>query len=80
MSTIGSSPLLACTDFPSPCTDVDLPELPADYSILDALKQRIELAKKIESGQHKATKEAHEDNWLKQAAEAMEIDLDSDME
>ena len=60
--------------------DVDLPELPADYSILDALKQRIELAKKIESGQHKATKEAHEDNWLKQAAEAMEIELDSDME
>ncbi|ORY72598.1 P-loop containing nucleoside triphosphate hydrolase protein [Leucosporidium creatinivorum] len=60
--------------------DVDLPELPADYSILDALKQRIELAKKIESGQHKATKEAHDDNWLRQAAEAMEIDVDSDMD
>lgn len=29
---------------------------------------------------HKATKEAHEDNWIKQAAEAMDIDLDSDME
>lgn len=29
---------------------------------------------------HKATKEAHEDNWIKQAADAMDIDLDSDME
>jgi hypothetical protein len=67
------------TDSSSP-SDVDLPELPSDFSILDKLKERIELAKKIESGMHKATKEAHEDNWLKQAAEAMDIELDSDLE
>lgn len=47
---------------------------------MDKLKERIELAKKIENAMHKATKEAHEDNWIKQAAEAMDIDLDSDME
>lgn len=29
---------------------------------------------------HKATKEAHEDNWVKQAADAMDIEIDSDME
>lgn len=29
---------------------------------------------------HKATKEAHEENWVKQAAEAMDIEIDSDME
>lgn len=58
----------------------DLPELPSDFSILDSLKERIELAKKIESAMHKATKEAHEDNWVKQAAEAMDIEIDSDME
>jgi ATP-dependent RNA helicase DDX24/MAK5 len=58
----------------------DLPELPSDFSILDRLKERIELAKKVESGAHKATKEAHEDNWLKQAAEALDIEIDSDME
>ncbi|KAL8292938.1 hypothetical protein RQP46_000632 [Phenoliferia psychrophenolica] len=60
--------------------DVDLPVLPTDFSILDKLKERIELAKKIENAMHKATKEAHEDNWIKQAAEAMDIDLDSDMD
>lgn len=59
---------------------MDLPTLPVDYSILDKLKERIELAKKIDSGMHKATKEAHDDNWLKQAAEAMDIDIDSDLE
>lgn len=69
---------LACTN--SSLADVDLPELPSDFSILDSLRARIELAKKIESSMHKATKEAHEDNWLKQAAEAMDIEIDSDME
>lgn len=54
--------------------------MPSDFSILDSLKERIELAKKVESGAHKATKEAHEDNWLKQAAEALDIEIDSDME
>lgn len=58
--------------------DDDLVELPVDFSVLDELKKRIELAKKVESSQHKATKEAHDDNWVRQAAEAMEIDLDSD--
>ncbi|KAK4701559.1 ATP-dependent RNA helicase DDX24/MAK5, partial [Phenoliferia sp. Uapishka_3] len=60
--------------------DVDFPVLPTDFSILDKLKERIELAKKIENAMHKATKAAHEDNWIKQAAEAMDIDLDSDMD
>lgn len=61
-------------------TDIDLPSLPTDFSILDKLKERIELAKKIESTMHKATKEAHEDNWIQQAAAAMDIEIDSDME
>lgn len=57
---------------------VDLPALPVDFSILDQLKKRIELAKKIDSAQHRATKEAHDDKWLRDAAEAMDIDLDED--
>lgn len=60
--------------------DIDLPSLPTDFSILDKLKERIELAKRIESTMHKASKEAHEDNWVRQAAEAMDIEIDSDME
>jgi hypothetical protein len=47
---------------------------------MDKLKERIDLAKRIESTMHKASKEAHEDNWVRQAAEAMDIEIDSDME
>ncbi|GAA6016893.1 hypothetical protein JCM11491_006904 [Sporobolomyces phaffii] len=57
---------------------VDLPALPIDFSILDQLKKRVELAKKIDAAQHRATKEAHDDKWLRDAAEAMEIDLDDE--
>ncbi|GAA6059528.1 hypothetical protein JCM10212_006026 [Sporobolomyces blumeae] len=57
---------------------VDLPALPIDYSILDQLKKRVELAKKIDSAHHRATKEAHDDKWLRDAAAAMEVDLDED--
>ncbi|GAA5993561.1 hypothetical protein JCM5350_002806 [Sporobolomyces pararoseus] len=57
---------------------VDLPALPIDFSILDQLKKRVDLAKKIDAAQHRATKEAHDDKWLRDAAEAMEIDLEDD--
>lgn len=62
----------------SPLSAVDLPTLPIDFSILDQLKKRVELAKKIDAAQHRATKEAHDDKWLRDAAEAMEIDLEED--
>ncbi|BGP30029.1 ATP-dependent RNA helicase [Rhodotorula toruloides] len=58
--------------------DIDLPTLPTDFSILDQLKKRIDLAKEIDQAQHRATKQAHEDKWLREAAEAMEIDLDDE--
>ncbi|BGP06000.1 ATP-dependent RNA helicase [Rhodotorula toruloides] len=60
--------------------DIDLPTLPTDFSILDQLKKRIDLAKEIDQAQHRATKQAHEDKWLREAAEAMEIDLDDDQD
>ncbi|GAA5956239.1 hypothetical protein JCM10213_000983 [Rhodosporidiobolus nylandii] len=56
----------------------DLPSLPLDFSIFDQLKRRVDLAKEMDQAQHKATKAAHEDKWLRQAAEAMEIDIDDD--
>lgn len=61
-------------------TATDLPTLPADFSILDQLKKRVELAKQIDQARHRLTKQAHEDKWLRDAAEAMEIDLDDDDE
>ncbi|GAA5830226.1 hypothetical protein JCM11251_001275 [Rhodosporidiobolus azoricus] len=56
----------------------DLPSLPTDFSILDQLKKRIDLAREIDLAQHKQNKQSHEDKWLRQAAEAMEIDMDED--
>jgi ATP-dependent RNA helicase DDX24/MAK5 len=46
--------------------------------MLDKLKARVQLARQIDVVQHKANKEKHEKNWLKETAEAMEIELDSD--
>ncbi|OCH86850.1 DEAD-domain-containing protein [Obba rivulosa] len=58
----------------------DIPEMPVDLYLLDKLKARIQLARGIDTAQHKVRKEKHERNWLKEAAEAMEIELDSDLD
>ncbi|KLO11285.1 DEAD-domain-containing protein [Schizopora paradoxa] len=57
----------------------EIPEMPIELDLLDKLKNRIQLAKKIDVAQHKVKKEKHEKNWLRETAEAMEIDLDSDL-
>ena len=53
--------------------------MPVELYMLDKLKERIQLAREIDSLQHKVKKEQHERNWLREAAEAMEIELDSDL-
>ena len=53
--------------------------MPVELYMLGKLKARIQLAQEIDSAQHKAKKAKHERNWLKEAAEAMEIELDSDL-
>ncbi|BGP37829.1 ATP-dependent RNA helicase [Rhodotorula kratochvilovae] len=60
--------------------NTDLPALPTDFSILDQLKKRVDLAKQIDVAHHRATKAAHDDKWLRDAAAAMEIDLDDEGE
>jgi len=50
-----------------------------ELTLLDKLKDRIVLARQIDSKQHKIRKQRHEKNWLKEAAEAMELELDSDI-
>ncbi|KAI0676448.1 DEAD-domain-containing protein [Trametes maxima] len=57
----------------------EIPEMPVELYMLDKLKARIQLAREIDSAQHKVKKENHERNWLKETAEAMEIELDSDL-
>ena len=46
--------------------------------MLDKLKARVQLARQIDVAQHKVKKEKHEKNWLKETADAMGIELDSD--
>lgn len=49
-----------------------------ELSLLDKLKYRVQLARKIETSRHKIKKANHEKNWMRETAEAMEIELDSD--
>jgi ATP-dependent RNA helicase DDX24/MAK5 len=56
----------------------DIPEISVELHILYKLKERVQLAKQIDSKQHKMQKENHEKKWMREAAEAMEIELDSD--
>lgn len=58
--------------------DVDMPDLPVEHDILDKLKERVALARKIDNLRHRAKKVSHEKSWLKETAEALEIELDSD--
>ena len=61
--------------------DVDedeIPEIAVEHYLLDKLKERIQLARQIDNVQHKIKKENHENHWVKEAADAMEIELDSD--
>jgi ATP-dependent RNA helicase DDX24/MAK5 len=57
----------------------EIPELPVERDLLDRLKARVELARQIDKVQHGVAKEKHDKKWLKETAEAMEIELDEDM-
>ncbi|KAJ3862205.1 ATP-dependent RNA helicase [Lentinula novae-zelandiae] len=56
----------------------EIQEMSIDLGMLDKLKARVQLARKIETTHHKSKKTKHERTWMKEAAEAMEIELDSD--
>ncbi|KAI0051336.1 DEAD-domain-containing protein [Auriscalpium vulgare] len=58
----------------------DIPEVPIEHHFIDKMKQRLALAKQIDNAQHQASKKKHDQNWIRAAAEAMDIELDSDME
>jgi ATP-dependent RNA helicase DDX24/MAK5 len=58
----------------------EIPEIAVELHMLDRLKERVQLARKIETAQHKVQKENHDRKWLREAAEAMEVELDSDLD
>ncbi|KAH7887065.1 ATP-dependent RNA helicase [Phlebopus sp. FC_14] len=59
--------------------EADISEISVELTLLDNLKTRIHLARQIDSQQHKVRKQNHERKWLKDVAEAMEIEVDSDI-
>ncbi|KAE9383009.1 DEAD-domain-containing protein [Gymnopus androsaceus JB14] len=58
--------------------DDEIQEISIDLGMLDKLKARVQLARQIETSHHQAKKAKHERNWMRETAEAMEIELDSD--
>ncbi|KAG6841095.1 hypothetical protein C0991_001902 [Blastosporella zonata] len=56
----------------------EIQEISVELSMLDKLKYRVQIARKIETTHHKIKKANHDRNWMKEAAAAMEIELDSD--
>jgi len=50
-----------------------------DLSILDKLKARVQLARKIETAQHKIKKVNHDQRWMKETADTLGVELDSDI-
>lgn len=57
----------------------ELPELGVEHDVLDKLKERIVVARKIDGLQHRVKKDNHERKWMKEAAEALGVDVDSDV-
>ncbi|KAI6124483.1 ATP-dependent RNA helicase, partial [Pisolithus croceorrhizus] len=55
-----------------------LPAITVEMTLLDNLKARVHLARQIDQQQHKVKKQNHERHWLKDTAEAMDIELDPD--
>ena len=51
-----------------------------ELHLIDKLKSRIQLARQIDQAHHKVRKTNHERNWIKETAEAMELELGSDFD
>lgn len=49
-----------------------------ELNMLDKLKERVQLARQIETTHHKIKKANHDRKWMKETAEALEVELDSD--
>lgn len=56
----------------------EIQEMSIDLGMLDKLKARVQLARQIETSHHQTKKANHERNWMRETAEAMELELDSD--
>ncbi|KZS98247.1 DEAD-domain-containing protein [Sistotremastrum niveocremeum HHB9708] len=60
--------------------EADVSDMVVDHDMLDKLKHRVTLARQIDSVQHKIKKDNHDRNWIKETAEALEVDYESEAE
>ncbi|KAJ7740008.1 ATP-dependent RNA helicase [Mycena maculata] len=58
--------------------DTEIAEMDIELNLLDKLKERVQLARQIETTHHKIKKANHDRRWMKETAEALEVELDSD--
>ncbi|KAF9539305.1 ATP-dependent RNA helicase [Mortierella hygrophila] len=56
-----------------------IPDFPIDRGVINDMKKRVALAKKIDEQEHRVQKSAHQDDWMLKSAEAMDIILDEDV-
>ncbi|KAM4543240.1 ATP-dependent RNA helicase DDX24 [Odontesthes bonariensis] len=59
--------------------DEDLPMFPIETKCMEAIKERVNLARKIEKIEFYNSREKQHDSWFKKAAKALEVDLDDDL-
>uniref|UniRef100_A0A1A7WJB5 ATP-dependent RNA helicase n=1 Tax=Iconisemion striatum TaxID=60296 RepID=A0A1A7WJB5_9TELE len=57
----------------------ELPEFPVELKCMEAVKERVNLARSIEKVEYYNSREKQHDSWFKKAAKAMEVDLDDDL-
>lgn len=57
----------------------DLPVFPIQSNCMAAIKERVNMARKIEKIEYHNSKEKQHNSWFQQAAEALEVDLDEDV-
>jgi ATP-dependent RNA helicase DDX24/MAK5 len=58
--------------------ETEAPEMSVELNLLDKLKARTQLARQIDAAQHKVRKMKHDRRWMKETAEALGVELDSD--
>ncbi|XP_033499050.1 ATP-dependent RNA helicase DDX24 [Epinephelus lanceolatus] len=59
--------------------DDDLPMFPIELKCMEAIKERVNLARQIEKIEFHNSREKQHNSWLRQAADALEVDLDDDL-
>ncbi|XP_060938919.1 ATP-dependent RNA helicase DDX24 [Limanda limanda] len=59
--------------------DEDLPMFPVESKCMEAIKERVNLARSIEKIEFHNGREKQHNSWFAKAAEALEVDLDDDL-